>query len=477
MNVRTFTLIVFLPLTLSAQVRTTFTGTNSDSTVKYVRIIKYSPLYRDFDKPLNILTEDREGPSFLLNLDVSKPEPLSLQFLNGGPGIVFVTPGDKIRFSISRQNNKPVIVFAGKNSAHYAYDALSDIFIRQSNMLPRYDKTKEISAYKELLSKWRDLKIKFLSEYRANNEVSTAFLEYAENDIDYGYVHLLCNPLRNIEKKMVPGDYFDLADSLFKKHDYKLKYKTSNSLLAFTYRFIMYGEENYLENFDAISNRIKRQLSGVTRDYLLANMIGVYANQRSDGYRPALLKFINSAPALIRDTSILSYIGRREIEYTKLNRPFPDEILKTTYLKKLNSNKIISLGELINSYKEEGLYIDLWASWCGPCRHDIADSGPSKEFLKKITIRPIYISMDTKANESKWIKAAIDDKITEDQYILIDDFKSPLTKFLNSYSIPRYVMLDKLHHIKAFDAPRLNSVQLPALKNAVMNMSAITYQP
>lgn len=239
----------------------------------------------------------------------------------------------------------------------------------------------------------------------------------------------------------------------------------------------MYGQENYLEKFDVISKSIKTQFSGETRDFLLANMIGVYATQQSDGYRSALLKFINSAPALIRDTSLLSYISRREIEYTKLNRPFPEEILKTTYLKKLNTNKIISLAELINNYKEEGLYIDLWASWCGPCRDDIADSAPSKEFLKKMTIRPIYISLDTKKNESRWVKAAINDKITKDQYILINDFKSPLTKFLNSYSIPRYVMLDKTHKIKAIDAPRLNSSQLIALKNAVMNMTDVTYRP
>lgn len=199
MNARTFTLILFLPFTLTAQVPTTLTGTSSDSTVKYVRIINFSPLYRDFDKPLSILAEDREGSAFFLNLNVSKPGPLSLQFLNGDPGSIFVTPGDNVSFSISRQNNKPIIVFTGKNYAHYAYYALSGIFIRQNNMLPRFDKTKNISEYKELLSKWRDLKIKFLSEYSANNEVSADFLEYAENEIDYSYVYSLCSPLRTIE--------------------------------------------------------------------------------------------------------------------------------------------------------------------------------------------------------------------------------------------------------------------------------------
>ena len=315
------------------------------------------------------------------------------------------------------------------------------------------------------------LKKKFLEEYSLSNNLSKDFIEYSKQEIEYEYVRQLYAPLndKKVELKNIPINYFVLADSIFKLRDKTIKYFTSNSMLAYTYRYITHKNENFKENFNSTFEDIKNNFKSETRSYLLTNLIGVYVKEQSDIYMSSLIKVINNAPKFISDTLLLSYISRRDIEYNKLNRFIPDAILTTTYLKKLNSDIKISLRDLLSEHKGKPLYIDFWASWCIPCREDNANSTLSKEFLKSKELNYIYISMDKGIHESRWEKASIDDHITTDQYILINNFESPLSNYLKIISIPRYIILSKDHKLKSIDAPRPTPSQLGMLKTTVLN--------
>lgn len=472
MKIKITALLFFFPISFYGQVLATkLIGNNKDSTVRDIKIVKFSPLWRDFDKPLNILAEDNENTDnlFELNPKISKPIVLSLMVL-GKTESIFIMPGDQITFSIIRQNNRPKFVFYGKNAPHYSYSGLSDEYIESNQARPLFDKEKGLTAYKLIADNWLNLKLQFLSNYKLSSIVSDLFFEYSKHEIEYEYIQLLYGPLnsRTVELKDIPKDYFALADTFFNKNNYTLKHVTRNSLLAFTYKYILYNGENFIENFDSVYENISRQFKGETRSYLITNLIGIYAKEQSDIYRSSLLKVINDAPKFIHDPLILNYIERQEVEYTKLNRFFPDEILNTTYVKKINSDTKISLNDLLMQYKGEAIYLDFWASWCTPCREDIATSTMAKEFLKSKAVKYIYISLDTEAHESKWGKASIEDKITEDQYILVNDFKAPLSKYLKITSIPRYILLNKEHKVKSIDAPRPNLYQLNKLKTKVL---------
>jgi alkyl hydroperoxide reductase subunit AhpC len=93
----------------------------------------------------------------------------------------------------------------------------------------------------------------------------------------------------------------------------------------------------------------------------------------------------------------------------------------------------------------------------------------AKEFLKSRQVKYIYISIDKEADEMKWKKASKDDKITMDQYILMNGLKADLAQYLKVTSIPRYIILNKEHKLKSIDAPRPNFTQLDKLKGAIIN--------
>lgn len=98
------------------------------------------------------------------------------------------------------------------------------------------------------------------------------------------------------------------------------------------------------------------------------------------------------------------------------------------------------------------MYIDLWASWCSPCRSDIKGSAEIKKFLSEKKVSVVYFSTDR--NEDAWKKASEQDKITDNQFRFSSEKENPLVNFIGAEGIPRYIFLDKNHNVKTLYAPR-----------------------
>lgn len=107
----------------------------------------------------------------------------------------------------------------------------------------------------------------------------------------------------------------------------------------------------------------------------------------------------------------------------------------------------------LKDLRGKAVYIDCWATWCGPCCAEI----PYMEKLyahykgnKKIEL--ISISLDD--NKSKWEKKIAADKPGWRQFIVNDNFKSLLCKNYDIDGIPRFLMFDKKGNIISLNAPR-----------------------
>ncbi len=107
----------------------------------------------------------------------------------------------------------------------------------------------------------------------------------------------------------------------------------------------------------------------------------------------------------------------------------------------------------LKDLRGKAVYIDCWATWCGPCCAEI----PHMEKLyahyknnKKIEL--ISISLDD--SKQKWEKKIAADKPGWRQFIVNDNFRSALCKNYDIDGIPRFLMFDKKGNIISLDAPR-----------------------
>jgi thiol-disulfide isomerase/thioredoxin len=123
----------------------------------------------------------------------------------------------------------------------------------------------------------------------------------------------------------------------------------------------------------------------------------------------------------------------------------------------------------LTDFKGKVVYIDFWASWCGPCRMTMPASKQMHEQLsekQRKSIVFLYISID--AIKENWIKAMQDLGVQGVNVISPGNWNSPACGYFQINSIPRYMIMDKKGDIVDFNAPRPND---PDLLGRLIRMS------
>ncbi|MCI9845772.1 TlpA family protein disulfide reductase [Flavobacterium pectinovorum] len=123
----------------------------------------------------------------------------------------------------------------------------------------------------------------------------------------------------------------------------------------------------------------------------------------------------------------------------------------------------VSLDDLKGKY----IYIDVWATWCGPCKVEIPHLGKIEEEYKGKNIQFLSISIDKRADIEKWKKMINDQKMGGIQVLADNAWDS---KFVQDYfikGIPRFILIDPQGNIVSSNAPRPSEAKLRDLLNGL----------
>lgn len=120
-----------------------------------------------------------------------------------------------------------------------------------------------------------------------------------------------------------------------------------------------------------------------------------------------------------------------------------------------------SLSDLKGKY----VYVDVWATWCGPCKREIP-------FLKEVegkyhgkNIEFVSISIDQERDHDKWKKMINDKELGGTQLFADNAWKSDFVQNYKIDGIPRFILIDPKGNVVDADAPRPSSPKLVDLFN------------
>ena len=151
-----------------------------------------------------------------------------------------------------------------------------------------------------------------------------------------------------------------------------------------------------------------------------------------------------------KNQKMLEMIGKSAIDFT-----YPD----------MDSN-MISLSDFKGSY----VYVDIWATWCGPCKYEIPFLVQLEKDYHDENIIFMSVSVDVENAKQKWIDMINEEDMGGVQLISTDGWKSQIMKDYAINGIPRFMLFDREANVISVDAPRPSSEEIRDIFDGFKNI-------
>jgi thiol-disulfide isomerase/thioredoxin len=288
---------------------------------------------------------------------------------------------------------------------------------------------------------------------------SSVYSEYTEKEVDSlkNGIFLLCNPLDTMLYRGWRTNYY--------LHDYYASKTLDNQKRRLTDVIkdtIIYVKDKRIlvagsfVPYLAITDRILQEnlwgmgllaLTNLFKDQFKGNDLEAF-----EDFHPASAwsPIIN---AVIEDNARQVSTGRHE---------------EIKYLD--SSQRITKLDSLIGLFRGKSIFIDIWATWCYPCRQEFAFNGYIDSILNQNGIVRICISIDNPMLIETWKKTIARFNLQGYQVLaakpLVDEIRRNLYNAGEDFLIPRYILIDRNGRVAEKDAFRPSSGKM--LKAQIM---------
>jgi thiol-disulfide isomerase/thioredoxin len=121
----------------------------------------------------------------------------------------------------------------------------------------------------------------------------------------------------------------------------------------------------------------------------------------------------------------------------------------------------------LSDFKGKLVYIDVWATWCGPCKQELPHLKKlEQEYHGNENIVFMSVSTDESSDHQKWKDYLVKEDLKGVQLFAGDDARDGIIRPYKVYGIPRFVLIGKDGTIISSDAPRPSSSEIEPLLKA-----------
>ena len=329
-----------------------------------------------------------------------------------GPEVtaMYVRPGDKIELTIDTELFDETIKYEGSKESSFL--AKKYLLKEENNFFGEIFYMSSLKEYKIQLDTY---KISVINEF--NMIKDSLFIKNELEDIEKSITNFIERQGKLLKYGLDVRTYMWKTKELAKNYNF---YSSIDSLNSFQFKELL---DDYSSEFRALLSK-------------------VHDND-----------FVAEAKEKIAKTTNLWIERKTAID----NMPKEGELaINFTYPDK-NDNEFS-----LSSFKGSLVYVDVWATWCGPCRAQIPALEKLEEDYTDQNITFLSISVDT--NKDAWLKMIAEKELGGVQ--LWADGWSQITKDYAIFSIPRFMIFSADGNVISTDAPRPTSEEIRGLIDA-----------
>ncbi len=196
----------------------------------------------------------------------------------------------------------------------------------------------------------------------------------------------------------------------------------------------------------------------IMRDYIRARMIA-YDLSRNGSLKKEAAIVINE----IRNNRLrqqAAALKNQNDELTRRNEEAVNRVIApSSNVEGLTDGKAI-LDKIIEPYKGKIVFMDIWGTWCLPCKNAIKASPKLKEAVKDYDI--VYLYFASKSEESAWKNDIAELGLTKPNcvhYNLPRKQQDAVFKYLKVDILPSYFLFDKQGNIETLDNWHMNDIE------------------
>jgi thiol-disulfide isomerase/thioredoxin len=404
------------------------------------------------------------------------PRPTLIRVEHGTNRInLYLEPGDSIHIHFDNWELEQSLAFTGNIRPVQQNTYLKDIekemymYLSDNNSMHFYRDLNELE-YQTHADMLRKKQLKYLKSYQKEISFSASFKNYALSEIQYNWAASLLN-YPAYHQFFNNEEYPIILDENYFRFLKKVNYEALSDLNSLAFRSFLNAYINYelehIANPTNILHRyfyknrieiIKKNLSDDALSYMLAQTF-ISAYQRGQLYDLA-----RDVESFLVSEALESYKDVIDKLYKLASTLRPGRLAPNFQLETLDGDTMS-----LESLRGKVIYIDFWATWCGPCKTEIDYAKKLKEKFPEDEVMFVYISLDDEVDKDIWRWYIQQNNIEGLHLIAKGGFESQVAQDYNVTGVPTFYLINRAGRIASNTPKRPSQLGLEQEIQAIVN--------
>ncbi|EDP95255.1 TlpA disulfide reductase family protein [Kordia algicida OT-1] len=358
---------------------------------------------------------------------------------------LYTKQGDELEVTLDASKFDETIKYSGKGSESNNY--LASKFLNNEKLNVQEIFTKEEADFLKTINEQKNKAEDALTKVEG---LSDEFISLEKKNINYEYLAYL-NRYPSYHPYFAKKENFKVSEGFLAPLD-KVDYdNTTDFGNSESYQQIV--SNHYLEKY--YTDTLKVESIKLIKGIKSQNIKNSLASELAYDISPSN-KHIETIYNLIQEIADKDEIKEKVTEKYKKVQNLVAGKNSPAFDYENHKGGTTSLADLKGKY----VYIDVWATWCGPCIGEIPSLKKVEKKYHNKNIEFVSISIDTPKAYDTWKNMVKDKELGGIQLMADNAWKS---KFVTDYAIegiPRFILIDPNGKIVNADAPRPSSPKL-----------------